>query len=157
MYQKISIHYSLVSGILVFLKLTPNIHFLPLFNCKAQIVICHVFLDTLRISWYTKEFFNWKLPFMSKHKHGWEFFSKYMDKGLLCYYVYDYCKIIVNVYFKKKIPLLTRCVTNAFHLWLFSCMTNWWLHIKNWHLVYVFCHFSIVANYHLPCVFFIIH
>jgi hypothetical protein len=49
MYQKISIHYSSMNGILVFLKLTPNIHFLSLFNCKAQIVICHVFFDTLRI------------------------------------------------------------------------------------------------------------
>ncbi len=98
-----------MSGILVFLKLTPNIHFLPLFNFKAQIVICHVFLDTLRISWYTKEFFNWKLPFMSKHKRGWEFFSKYMDKGLPRYYVYDYCKIIVNVFLKKKYTTHTMC------------------------------------------------
>jgi hypothetical protein len=48
--SKNSIHYSLMSGILVFLKLTPNIHFLPLCNCKAQIVIYHVFFDTLRIS-----------------------------------------------------------------------------------------------------------
>jgi hypothetical protein len=51
-----SIHYSLVNCILVFLKLTPSTHFSPLFNCTAQIVICHVFFDTLRIRWYTKDF-----------------------------------------------------------------------------------------------------
>jgi hypothetical protein len=47
MYQKIPIHYSWVNGI--FLKLTPSIRFLPLFNYKVPIVICHMFLDTLRI------------------------------------------------------------------------------------------------------------
>jgi hypothetical protein len=29
--------------ILIFFKLTPTIHFLSLFNCKASIVICHMF------------------------------------------------------------------------------------------------------------------
>jgi hypothetical protein len=56
--SKNSIHYSLMSGILVFLKLKPSIHFSPLFNCKAQIVIYHVFFDTLRISSYIKDSFN---------------------------------------------------------------------------------------------------
>ncbi len=37
----------------------------------------------------------------------------------------------------------------------FSCMTNWWLHIQNWHLVYVSCHFSIITNFYLSCVFLI--
>jgi hypothetical protein len=91
-----------MSSILVFLKLTLNIHtFMPLFNCKTQIVICHVFLDTLRISWYTKDFFNWKLPCMFKHSKGGKVFSKPMDKGLPCYYIYGYFKIVVNV--SKKI------------------------------------------------------
>jgi hypothetical protein len=35
--------------ILILFKLTLNIHFLSLFNCKTSIVICHMFFDTLRI------------------------------------------------------------------------------------------------------------
>jgi hypothetical protein len=35
----------------------------------------------------------------------------------------------------------------AFYLWRY-------FHTWNWHLVYVFCHFSILVNCHLPCVFF---
>jgi hypothetical protein len=124
MYQKMSIHYSLVNGILIFLKLTTNTHFPPLFNCKAQIVICHVFFDRLIISWYTKDFSIESLPCMSKHNNEGKLFSKYMDKAL------------------------PRCyVTNAFHLW--RCFHTW-----NWHLGYISCHFSILANYHLPCGFF---
>jgi len=34
---------------------------------------------------------------MSKHSMGGKVFSKYMDKGLPCYYVYGYYKKIVNV------------------------------------------------------------
>jgi hypothetical protein len=76
------------------------------------------FLIHLRISWYIKDFFNYKLACMSRHSKGGNFFSKYMDKGLLCYYVYGYCKIIVNV--SKKInTLLACCVASAFHIWLF--------------------------------------
>jgi len=58
MYQKISIHYSWVSGILIFFKLTHKICFSSLFNCKVPIIICQVFLDTLKISLYTKDFFD---------------------------------------------------------------------------------------------------
>jgi hypothetical protein len=49
-YQKIPIHYSWVNNILIISKLELNIHFLPFFNYKAPIVICHMFLDTLEIS-----------------------------------------------------------------------------------------------------------
>jgi hypothetical protein len=56
--SKKSIHYSLMRGILVFLNLKLSTHFFPLFNCKVQIVIYHVFFDTLRISSYIKDFFN---------------------------------------------------------------------------------------------------
>jgi hypothetical protein len=48
MYQKNSIHYSLMSGILEFLKLTPSIHFSPLFNCKVQIVIYYMFFKDIK-------------------------------------------------------------------------------------------------------------
>jgi hypothetical protein len=37
-----------MNGILVFLQLTFNIHFLPPFNCKAQIVICHMVTKELK-------------------------------------------------------------------------------------------------------------
>ncbi len=49
MYQKIPIHYSWMNGILVFFKLTLSICFPSLFNYKAPIAICHVFLDALKI------------------------------------------------------------------------------------------------------------
>ncbi len=49
---------------------------------------------------------------MHKHSKGECFSSKYMDKGLPHFYVYNYCKMIVNV--SKDInALLTHCVTNV--------------------------------------------
>jgi hypothetical protein len=52
---------------------------------------------------------------MSKYSMRQKVFSKYMDKGLPCYYVYGYFKIIVNV-LKSINTLVTHCVTSAFHL-----------------------------------------
>jgi hypothetical protein len=45
MYQKIPIHYLWVCDLLVFFKSTFSMCFLPLFNYKVVIVICHMFLD----------------------------------------------------------------------------------------------------------------
>jgi hypothetical protein len=44
---------------------------------------------------------------MSRHSKGGKVFSKYMDKGLPCYYVYGYCKIVVNVDFFLKYSIHT--------------------------------------------------
>jgi hypothetical protein len=123
-------------------------------NCKlAPIVICDMFLGTLRISWNMNNFFNWKPLCMSTYNKGKKVFSKYIDKGLPCLYVHGYCKI-VNV---LKILIYTNhklCDWSALHVWLFFHMINWWLHIKNWHLVYSSYHFLIIINCYLSCVFF---
>jgi len=108
MYQKILIHYSWMTDILVFFKLTPSICFPSLFNYKVPIVICHVFLNT-----FLKKF-NWKLPCMFKHSKGWKVFSKYMHMGLSWFYVYGYCKIVVN---------LSKILTHYSHVvWLVQFM-----------------------------------
>jgi hypothetical protein len=52
-------------------KLTHSICFTSLFNCKDSIVICHVFLDTLKK-------IQLKVVMMSKHNKGKEMFSKDM-------------------------------------------------------------------------------
>jgi hypothetical protein len=51
---------------------------------------------------------------MSRHSKGGKVFSKYMDKGLPCYYVYGYCKMLMY-----QNTLLACCVASAFHLRLF--------------------------------------
>jgi hypothetical protein len=70
-------------GELVCVKYTSNICFPSLFNYKVLIIMCHAFFDTLRISWYIKDFekFNWKLSCMSKHNKGGFFFQNTWTKG----------------------------------------------------------------------------
>jgi hypothetical protein len=91
MYQKIPIHYPWMNGILVFFKLTPNICFPSLFNYKAPIAICHVFLDALKI--FSIESYHVCLNITKVGK----IFSKYMHKGLSHFYVYGYWKIVLNL------------------------------------------------------------
>jgi len=109
---KISIDFLWVNGTLVFFKLTLNIHFSPLFNYNAPIVICHMFLDILKISWYIKKKSIESYHACTNIARVKFFSSKYMDKGLPHFYVYGYCKMIVNI--SKNInTLLTHCMTNV--------------------------------------------
>jgi hypothetical protein len=81
MYPKIPIHYSWANDTLVFFKVTSNIFFPPLFKYQVPIVICHMFVNRLTISLYTKDFFNWKLPCMSRHSKGRFFFQNTWISG----------------------------------------------------------------------------
>jgi len=83
---------------------------------------CKVATDikcTLKISWFIKDFSIEKYHACLNIARVCSIFSKYMEKGLSHYSINGYCKIVVNVCFFKINILLTRCVTNAFHLWLF--------------------------------------
>lgn len=70
-------------------------------------------------------------------------FSKYMDKRSLCFQVHGYYKVIINVSIKYS-PYV-----NKYYLCIitFPHMTNIWLHIKNWHLIYISHHFSIITKF----------
>jgi hypothetical protein len=115
-YERPPIHYSWLSSILVFFKLTPNICFSSLFNCKVLIVICHIFFDILNINSYIKDFFNWKLPCMSKPNKGKKvFFQNMWTKG---YHIFMSMVSVKNCY-QKNTNAFTCCVTNTLHVWLF--------------------------------------
>jgi hypothetical protein len=228
-----SIHYSLVNGILVFLKLTPSTHFSPLFNCKAQIVICHVLFDTLRIRWYTKDFliesYHACLNIMKPGKFfkipgqgvatllcglcipSVKIFSHMKLTPSLCFLqLFNFCQLSFTMWFYNTLRICWYTKKNwmkSFHTCLnivevgmffqnwwtkgnhvsmlmvivkqllmfqkitiqysqiceyyipyitigFPHMTNGWLHIKNWHIVYVFHHFSTITNIVICQVFF---
>jgi hypothetical protein len=77
-----------------------------------------------------------------------------MNRGLSHHHVYNYCKVVINV--SKNINTLFACCVQCIpFMIIFSCLTNWWLHIQNWHLVYVSYHFSIITIFYLSCVFLI--
>ncbi len=116
MYKKKLIHYShivwLVHSIYdyffthdklmaTYKKLTPSLDFLPLFNCN-QVPFAMYFFYTLRICWQTEknsiESFHTCLN-IAKVKLC---FSKSMDKRLPHFYVYGYCKTIVNVSYNNN-------------------------------------------------------
>jgi len=168
MYQKISIHHSWVKSKLIFLKLTPNIHFnvntrlesscgtLYKNNLRNQIVnlLQLLYVICFLISSYVNNFFNWKPLCMSKYNKGKKVFSKYMDKGLPCLYVHGYCKIVnvsknINLHYSQVVWLeCTPCMIIFSHNKLMATF-------KNWHLVYSSYHFLIIIDCYSSCVFFI--
>jgi hypothetical protein len=84
-------------------------------NCKlAPIVICHMFLDALRISWYMNNFFNWKPLCMSKYNKGQN--KKFKIHGQRVCHVHGYCKIvnvlkIINLHYSQVVWLeCTPCM-----------------------------------------------
>ncbi len=72
-------------------KLTPGLHF----NYN-QLLFATCFFDTLKICWYIKIKFNWKLLCISKHSKD----EKKIQNTLTRSYhvsIYDYCKIVIDV------------------------------------------------------------
>jgi hypothetical protein len=112
MYQKIPIHYSWANDTLVFFKMTPNILFPPLFKYKISIIICHMFFNRLKISIYTKDFFNWKLPCMSKHNKSRFFFQ---NTWISCCHVSMFMVIVRQLLMYQKILIHYSHVVWSIH------------------------------------------
>jgi len=90
---------------------------------------------------------------MLKHNKGGIFFKIHGCKRLLCFQVYDYYKVVINV-LENTNKIFILCEQYYLCIITFPHMTNRWLHIKNWQLIYVSRHFSIITNCYLPCVFY---
>jgi hypothetical protein len=80
------------------------------------------------------------------------FFFKIHRWGLLNFYIYGYCKLLAY----KKLLIQYSHFVWPIHPWtiILSHMTNQWLHVKTWHLVYISYQFSMITKCYLPCVFF---
>jgi hypothetical protein len=98
-------------------------------SCHCSIIttcyLSHVFFYTLRICWYSKKKFNWKLLCICKHSKGGNVFSKYTNKRLSHFYVYGYNKTIINVS-KNNNTLFTHLWTiHSIYLYLVSTYNKW--------------------------------
>jgi hypothetical protein len=135
------------------LWLTPSLHFLPFFNFN-QLTFTMCFFNTLRICWYTKKKFNGKFSYMPKHSRGGNVSSKLMDKRLPCFYVYGYCKIVVNVSKNNNTIFTNLWILHSIYHHLFSTHCKWMVAYQK--LTHSVC-FSPLFNHnqycYLPCAF----